>query len=252
MFVSRLADLDGLVIRRGPNREPVIPLDLGFLNPNLRPAFHRLLQKFQPACSAWLPLEHAIQVSTYDRWMAFRKDHPDEPLPIIHTPRIVVEDRVIVARRRWRVPPENFPSTAPGESTDKHYVRVQEWRLLHGIPQRIFAKVQPCLMPPRSPHVPPPADSNQPVRRRNSVRDNHKPQFVDFTSPQLVDLFCRLRTEGQYLDVLIEEALPDLEHAWPNKNDHYLTEVVLQLSSASLSPLEPAPEVHSTQVHSYA
>jgi hypothetical protein len=76
-----------------------------------------------------------------------------------YRPRISVEGRVILARRRWAVPGVLLPQRAPGEGAAEFFARVDGWRRQHGIPESCYLRIIPLPGPARRQHggaAPPP------------------------------------------------------------------------------------------------
>jgi hypothetical protein len=66
------------------------------------------------------------------------------PAPAVeHRPRISVEGRVVLARRRWAVPGGLFPQRMPDEAAADFFARVDGWRREHGIPESCYLRVMP-------------------------------------------------------------------------------------------------------------
>lgn len=220
-------EFEGLKLAHREGGATLIPLDLGFLNPTMRPAFHRLLQKFQPACFTWIPVEQCLYALALDTWKNARKDNADCELPVVETPRIVVDGTIVIARRRWRVAADNLPSQLKGEDDTSYFLRLQHWRNENRVPARVFVRAAPRLVAPVSE-----SDSgNQKPGSQVRLRDHRKPQYVDFSSPVLVVLFARILATVRQADIIIEEALPDPDDGWLCGKERYLTEMVIQLSN---------------------
>ena len=150
-------------------------------------------------------------------------------------------DHLVLARRRWSVPRALFPRRTAGEGDFEHFARVQRWRREHDLPREVFLSLFPAHPwavaepPPPKPEAaaepggePPAPDEARPAppRRRGHP---HKPQYVDFDNPLLVDLFGRALENLEELDAYLYERLPAAEHAAAAGDERYVTELVVQV-----------------------
>ncbi|MFE7484702.1 lantibiotic dehydratase [Streptomyces sp. NPDC057552] len=123
-----------------------------------------------------------------------------------HTPRITVDDLVLV-RRTWRTT-VGAGGLADVTGEQQRYVAARRWRLAADMPEQVYVRVATDI----------------------------KPQFVDFTSPVYVRLLCTMlraaRTKGgDDVEVIVTEALPTAEHAWlaDGEGRRYSSELRLQI-----------------------
>lgn len=251
-----------------PTGRTVLPIDLGFRNPKMRPPLFQLLSFFAPCGSfaAFLPdaLSDPIGDST-----TVGDDSASSSSQVVYRPRIVYDGRVIVARRRWTVSRAGFPLRALGETAPDYFLRVNEWRHQWDIPHEVFVRVdiqrsQPSATPPRPMHGAPAADGNDDPAELQGVeeadglepeleppgglmaansgvrtaqvarysRDWRKPQYVDFRSPMLVGLFARLTRTLRDCKVHMEERCPGDGDLPRCDGIAYASEYVLQVSRA--------------------
>ncbi|MFC8077825.1 lantibiotic dehydratase [Streptomyces sp. NPDC057307] len=106
--------------------------------------------------------------------------------PARHHPRVTV-DRLVVARESWRFDAAELEWARQRDGGDR-FLGARRWRARHAIPERCFY----------------------------SLPTEPKPQFVDFTSLVLVDLFARglKRAADAGGSVGLTEMLPDLHETW--------------------------------------
>ena len=131
-------DLYGLQLIHRPTGMPVVPYDLGFLNPRMRPPLYQLLSRFTSvaSCALMLPATPAASGPAQPGAVA--------PTPsVTYRPRISYEGDVVFARRRWSIPFEQFPARLPAERDSDYFIRVNQWRIGHGIPEQVYMKIQP-------------------------------------------------------------------------------------------------------------
>ena len=238
-----------LRLRRGSSGHEVVPVDLGFLNPRMRPPLFQMLSRFTP------PASFSLHVP----------DSPEEPEeampaePVRYRPRVTYRGRLVLARRQWRIYPDAFPHRRAKETEAEYFLRLQCWREELGLPEEAFMRVRVLPMPhqpqdasPAAAGTSPPEDQTPeknaedraeqaeeaeketaPGPRRTArrrVRQHlHKPQYIDFRNPLLVDLFCRVTRNLENYVVTLEERLPGAEHLARGGEDRYITELVLQM-----------------------
>ncbi len=214
--------------------ERLVPLDLGFLNVRLRPALFQLLLRFAPlgGVGIGIPSHEAIHAAV-----------SGSPSKILHRPRVVLEDVVVVARRSWLVPCGLLPDTSAAIDSFESFVRFAEWREKNGIPERVFARfVAPrttsgVQQPPHEAPQNPDEDIvlQQPEKTKEAAReakgrsgDFYKPWLISFDSPLLVDLASQTFRRASGFDVLLEEVDPDLADNILADGQPHASELVLQ------------------------
>lgn len=251
-------DAEALLLRHGPTGRRVWPVDLGFLNPRMRPPLYQLLTRFSPGGYFTFPLPSSPT--------------KDGTPGIVYRPRITYEGLVVLARRTWTVPQASFPTQAAGEEDAEYFARLNSWRLEHGVPERVYVRVRPLPTHPRgaaassAPTLPVTAEDRDHAAARSSVtktaveradpneasrnsegvfqaphrtggdadgarpsRDWHKPQFVDFGNPLLVRLFARISGGLKHFSIILEECLPPPNALPLSEGEPYAVELVLQL-----------------------
>jgi len=256
-------DPERLVLVRTDGRR-VWPIDLGFLNPNMRPPLFQLLTRFSPVrffglAMAFTPISRKV-------------DEPgSQAKGVVHRPRIVFEEAVVLARRSWLVWPDAMPVPQPAETDAQYFLRVEAWREENGIPARVYARVRPLAFvdeaktasPVAAPdlealegqavNIEEPADADsviaaapapepddnsresnpRPVtagRRPKPSRDFQKPQFIDFYNPLLLNLFSHLPGALRNYVVVLQECLPSTEQLPAVGDSRFAYELILQLS----------------------
>ncbi len=159
-------DPDALLLRHLPSRKQVIPVDLGFLNPRMRPPLFQLLSRFTPPSSFSFPLPEAQATAAEEKDEKDKNSEEEEkgasdgqqqPQPVAmisYRPRITYRGCLVLARRRWQISADLYPRRAPGESEQDYFLKVNRWQHKHGFPQQAFVRVQP-LPGPAKPGPPP-------------------------------------------------------------------------------------------------
>jgi hypothetical protein len=261
-------DATSLVLRHEALNTRVIPIDLGFQAGRLRPPLYQLLTSFTPPSSfGWLLPE--TNHSPEPRLTSAPAD-PERQIRVIYRPRFVFADRIVLARKRWTVPSPLLPRQSRSEENGAFFLRLNQWRVSHGIPERVFMRVQPvAAMTPGSAIKPSdvptaktpssgsplsathdqkdnataPTDDEGPVVLPGSQdavkgpivsarrsRDWRKPQYIDFESPLLVRLLASVPNVLLHFTMYFEEVYPP-DDALPSfRGDHFATEAVFQLT----------------------
>jgi hypothetical protein len=199
-------DPHSLCLRHGGTGRRVVPVDLGFLNPRMRPPLYQLLSRFTPpvtfapsipespvtrppaaekpptdaeppaaegsvddtaAARADASVEAVAEGSAAPRADAQpaetaspadeKADTPTEesaeekpagpPPRIVHRPRISIDGRVLLTRRRWLVPSVLLPQRGADESAADFFVRASRWRREAGLPESCYLRVLPLPDP---------------------------------------------------------------------------------------------------------
>ncbi len=132
----------------------VIPLDLGFLNPLMRPPLFQLIAKFTPPSSFTIPIPEIpiFDKNTIIKNNSERKNddlselNPNLKQKIIFRPRIVIEDEIVIARKCWFILKPLFPEINNNESASEYFLRLTEWREENNIPEEVYVKIKPLPM----------------------------------------------------------------------------------------------------------
>lgn len=204
----------------------VVPVDLGFRNPEMRPLLFQMLSRMTPAA--------AFVLSPPSR--------PEEPEDagretsghVVHRPRVSYRGRLVLARRRWTLPQALFPGRDRQESEAGYFLRIQRWREELDLPEEVFVRI---VDPGGERRVLPETmwtgqilQGKNPPGKKPGLRDHlAKAQYVDFRNPLLVDLFSRMTENLEAFQVILEERLPGRDHLIPSGEDRFVTEMILQM-----------------------
>lgn len=125
----------------------------------------------------------------------------EQPGEVLSLPRITYEKTVIIRRKTWRIKTDSIPAQQPSESDYDYFIRINDWRFGHELPNHIF-----LFLRKRSFFIKPPVQKDA---KKEGLNDDYKPQFISFEQPLLIELFKRLLARaGDY--IVIEEMLPEL------------------------------------------
>lgn len=221
-----------LALLHVPSGERVWPVDLGFLNPAMRPALFQLLSRFQPAAALSLPTLGWLNVTNADvtRSVAGGLTGPE----VIYLPRITYMSAVVLRRRSWSVALLALQAPTPEEEDSVAFARLNRWRRDVGLPRRTFLRiVRPQAR--ESNAAADRSDSNESAqqpkaRMGRTTHDGSKPQFIDFDNPLLVQLLAATARAAPDFIASFEECLPDLSEGLETEDSMRAWEVVLQLN----------------------
>ncbi|MBV9772754.1 MAG: lantibiotic dehydratase [Gemmatimonadetes bacterium] len=249
-------DPHALVLRHLDTGRRVVPVDLGFVNRLGRPPLHQLLVRFTPVSDLYLPLPSSPYDGVPPERRAWREDGSPAPtIPIDRRrsverrPRIVVDGRVVIARGRWLVTSLLLPQREKGEGSFEFFLRVQRWRRRHGIPAEAYIRLYPWPELESEP-----SEGGEEAERRSPPRvaPKHdrasvnltKPQYVDFRSPLLVNLFGRIASGVDSFVAVLEERYPAAGDLPRHGEDTFAAEQLVQvnLPTAPASPVPSLPD----------
>jgi len=193
-----------------PSKKRIYIFDLGFQGPMGRSQLFRLLEKFTLAEQLhWFPLITVVK--------DVQETEEEDKKRIWSWPRIVYEDQVILQRKSWYIPRETLPFKEPEESDWSYFVRVNEWRLGHGIPEEVFLFIA---------NLEKMKDIKQEAMKKLGP-DDHKPQYISFKNPFLVKLFEKVLNKVPET-LKIEEMLPNSKQLHMVDRRKYVTEFAIQ------------------------
>lgn len=248
------------VFRRGSHQR-VAPLDLGFLNPRMRPPLYRLLRHLSPVTATYMNLPGGIPAPQDDT------EDPAQTPGCTRRPRITYEKLLVVARETWAVPMDTVPMQESGEGDADYFIRVRNWRADLGLPEQVYLKAARVSAPhtERSEEaedaeadVGDGGDFGAAVMDHKRVDQEHdetslkqpngtvtadlrKPQYIDFRSPLLVGLLRRYRELNADFVAVMEECLPRPDQLPRTQTGHrYVTEAILQIDLGT--PMSPTNE----------
>jgi hypothetical protein len=116
------------------------------------------------------------------------------PGPGVHAWPRRVHGRLVLNRRTWRLRPEEFPRPDAGEGVRDFFLRMDEWRCRHGLPEEVFLTLE----------------------QERSLDDltAHKPAWLSFRSPHSVLASAGTARLDQVQAVRLTEALPAAGGHW--------------------------------------
>ncbi len=203
-------DALSLLLIHKPTTEIVIPLDLGFLNPMMRPPLFQLLSKFSP------PSNFSINIPNSPKMNKDRTKNEE----IIFRPRIIFENRIVISRKTWIVKSEAVPSRNIGEEDSNFFLRLNLWREQENIPDELYFKLIPNYK----------GKVNTSKKAKKIPKDFYKPQYIDFNNPLMVELFEKQATNIKNCKVIFEERYPNKKQIINFKDNSFVTEQIFQFN----------------------
>jgi hypothetical protein len=234
-----------------PTGQPVVPVDLGFVTPSARPPLFQLLSRFSPAAHFNLRLpDYPLHLPAALR-DAPRAQGDDAPrltaeearaaarayqTTVTHQPRVVFDGALVLRRRRWVVPAALLPRREAAETAAAFFERANRWRREHGLPRETYVQMEAVYGIPTPPEPPepgaegaPPA-AGPPARRFDRAMLNDlKPQFIDFASPLLVELFGHMAPSAGSSAAIFVERDPGPDALVTVGGERFAAEQVIQL-----------------------
>jgi hypothetical protein len=192
----------------------VVPIYLGFLMPMALPEIQQALLCFSPSGMAQI-----------DLWAG-----TGDPVPvdgITSYPRLSLGD-LVLQRRMWKLNTAVFPFRDPQHSDAEHLLRLQRWRLQHGLPRRLFAQIDNAAAKSAvEEEAEPVTETPGPDGERKAGR---KPLPVDFDSWMSLHLLEQLAL-GASTRIVLTEASPDVDELWlrDEAGRPHVTELLLEL-----------------------
>lgn len=166
VVIRKVSDQNALQIKHKPSDRIVQPVDLGFLNPMMRPPLFQLLSKFTTALnfSVQIPDKPEIfktksneagsedakrQEGNLVHEETTPKDKVEDqgkektPEKIIYRPRILYNDVIVLSRKTWIIPFSLLPAIGNNESETDYFIRVNKWRIENNIPEEVYVRIHP-------------------------------------------------------------------------------------------------------------
>jgi hypothetical protein len=190
----------------------VVPVYLGFLMPMALPEIQQILLCFSPSGMAQI-----------DLWAG-----TGDPIPvdgITCYPRLALGE-LVLQRRMWKLNTAVFPFRDPQHSDADHLLRLQRWRVVHGLPRRLFAQIDNAAAKSAVDEDAAAPDA-QPDAERKAGR---KPLPVDFDSWMSLQLLEQLAL-GASARIVLTEASPGLDELWltDEHGSPHVSELLLEL-----------------------
>lgn len=186
------ADTAELELRHQPSGKRCYVFDLGFQGMRGRSQLFQLLSKFSP-CKAlfWMAMSSSVNLAIHPDALEKQKEGP------IIMPRIVFNDKIVIQRKRWVIRKEFLEMPVAGEEEWQAFKRVNNWRHKLGLPDEVFVFLTNFGE----------METLDAEQGKKIGRDGYKPQYINFNSPLLVNLFDKMLDKVP-VTMRIEEMLP--------------------------------------------
>lgn len=120
-------------------------------------------------------------------------------------PRIVLDEKVVIQRRAWHIDNTALLKIVALNGTEL-FMAVNSWRLSLYLPDQVFFQFN---------------------IKKSTASDDRKPQYLDFRSPLLINLFAKKvqKADGQ---LIIQEMLPNSKQLFSSDGEKYVSEYLVQ------------------------
>lgn len=192
----------GIAVVHRESGMKIIPLSMGMMAMSFAPLTQHLLSSFSSTCMISSRPFHPFS------WAL-----PAQKESIRSVPRMIF-GHCILRRRAWLIVRDALPQRASRDTDFGYFLQVRRWQRRIGIPDEVFATVEPF------------ADGESQAHERSRQSWNRrKPQYIDFRNFFLVDLLAKLISEVK-TRLYIEEMLPGRTD-WDHWNVYRPTEFIL-------------------------
>jgi hypothetical protein len=259
-----------LVLRDEVNAAVVQPVDLGFLSSMMRPPLYQLLTQFTRGGGSVITLPESLgSTKAGDRSMDSVQYRPR----IVFDKRVVLARRrwtirspafpypeahesgseYFVRLNKWR-DKHNIPRQVYARIFRQRSVSKAENSLARDDESDVFTRqtvvdndpadhqTDECVKPvtPATDRIArgQPREEKGRANERNVSRDFIKPQFIDFESPHMVELFARLPAHLSSFSLVLEERYPDAGSLPLVEGRRYVTEMIIQLDWPSSEEID--------------
>ncbi|MGF1671450.1 MAG: lantibiotic dehydratase [Balneolaceae bacterium] len=210
-------EIDGkLCLKNRWNNRVVYTFDLGFQGFKGHSQLFQLLSRFTLARFLF---PHGVISAVNSHAVAEKKENDmnREITEILVYPRIEYENTLVLQRKRWIVPASKLPVQGQNESDGRYFLRLNEWRKIHDIPDEVFVTVFQWRN----------GNGAAQKKMRKIGKDDYKPQYIDFSNPLLVNLFSKLVRKVPFT-LTIEEMLPGSGQLHIMNGKKFVTEQMIQ------------------------
>lgn len=200
-----------------PSSKRAYVFDLGFQGQMGRSQLFQLLEKFTGAAYYFTQPVTSVATTVYRKQNKPEETEEGKPV-ILKSPRVVLENKVILQRKTWLFPVELVPEREPNETDASYFNRVATWRHENDLPSEVFVFINPDRM----------GGGNVPHEKmKRLTRDDYKPQYINFDNPVLVLLFEKMMVKVPQT-VKIQEMRPGSAELLQVDDKRYVTEFMVQ------------------------
>lgn len=203
--VAQSKDKNSLILKDIKSNKQVVIFDLGFEGERSRSTMFKFLNQF-------CPISDLQDIENLHKYLHWKSNNC-----IVHYPQISFDKYLIVWREMWCIRRYSIPIKHIGESDSDYFININKWRLSNQIPQNVFVRLV-----------------NEKIGEKISAKavkyysqDDYKPQYIDFSNPYLVKLFCKLASKALN-NLWIEHMLPTPDKMLKFNNRSYATEFIFQ------------------------
>lgn len=199
-----------LYLKDKATEKKIVMFDLGFQAPSTRSAFFNFLSSFTQSTVPDYSLIISCVYDVYEKRTLAGKEWVDE---FIVYPRVCIADNIVLARRRWRIHPNRFPTFSKTDDFCSKLKTVWTWKEKYAMPEEFFMGFAPGI-----------------VNEVKLSKNDDKPQYINLTNPFLVSIFIKMLSKGTTLT--IEEMLPTSDSLQNTPDERrFVSEILVHWSS---------------------
>ncbi|HVI45570.1 MAG TPA: lantibiotic dehydratase [Chitinophaga sp.] len=199
---------DELILVHTSTGRRIMVFDLAFQSLAGRSAIFRFLSRFSDAI---IPNFGLLVSSVYDtlEHETLKQDNAYEE--IIRYPRITIEHKIVLSRKKWQIPVGRFPLINKQDSFAEKVKKIKAWQIQHGLPDESYI----CLrqVTPRE-------------QEMALAREDVKPQYMNLNNPMLLKILLKYLQKG--ITIGMEEMFPCSQSLMTEGDKKYLTELLIQ------------------------
>lgn len=209
--ITHCMKTDQLQLIHKPSGKRLYLFDLGFQSLRGRSQLYQLLERFTPATYVYPKL----LTETINSVLYLKKLKKGAEMVVF--PRITFEGDIIVQRKSWFFAKKSIPVRHTNESDAKYFLRLNQWRIKHEVPQEVFIYVT----------TPQEMATLSKYEQRKIGKDNQKPQYISFNNPLLIRLLEKMVLKVPKV-LKVEEMLPQPSQLEPMNESQIVNECVFQ------------------------
>jgi|GEM_PF-5080648 len=199
LAVKYVNETDTVELVHLPTQKKVSVFDLGFQTIKARSSLYVFLSNFDSPSTS---------MSLYYFCSIVNKKIVHKLGRAFVFPRIVLDDRIVIQRKTWHIQKKNLPTFAELDEVQL-FIEVNEWRRKLSLPDQVFFVTQSQV---------------------DVHSEERKPQYLDFRSPLLVNLFVKKLVKVEKT-LVIREMLPGSDQLFKSDEKKFVSEYLVQWRS---------------------
>ncbi|MCC6864524.1 MAG: lantibiotic dehydratase [Ignavibacteria bacterium] len=211
IYVKYMIDQDRVILIDKQTNKEIYIYDLGFEAQSSKSELFKLLSIFSNSEMIFLPLITSKISNSYKRAVLNEKG-------IIEYPEITLDSDIILQRKVWYIPVDYFETKL---SDVDFFININLMRKRIGIPKEVFVRFYSKSI------------YNKIKKTKNNIKNSrasHKPQYINFDNPLLVELLHKLVLKYKE-GVFIEEMRPNSDEILNIVKEKHISELIIQWKS---------------------